>query len=128
MPDIITIERLEVFTCIGVPDEERACEQKLELTISFPVVDLQKAARLDEVAHTVDYFQVARLAGEVARARPRKLIETLGEDLAAAVLGRFAVKWVEIEIRKFILPDAEYVGLRIKRRRDKNLRVKKNPD
>ncbi len=114
--DTITIEGLQVFTRIGVPDEERANSQKLEIFITFPVANLAKAARRDDIGLTVDYFQVAQLAKSVANERPRKLVETLAEDLASAVLRQFAVKWVEIEIRKFILPDARHIGLRIKRK------------
>ncbi|MDD5262548.1 MAG: dihydroneopterin aldolase [Methylacidiphilales bacterium] len=119
MSDTIIIEGLQVFTRIGVPEDERANAQKLEISITFPLANLKKAARLDDIGLTVDYFQVAQLAKSVAHERPRKLIETLAEDLAAAILRQFAVKWVGIEIRKFILPDARHVSVRIKRKGEK---------
>ena len=50
----------------------------------------------------------------VAR-RPRKLLEALAEDLASELIKNFPIKNVAIEIKKFILPDAQYVSVRIER-------------
>ena len=45
----------------------------------------------------------------------RKLIETLADQLAAALLAEFSLRWIEITIRKFILPNAEWVSVSIRR-------------
>jgi dihydroneopterin aldolase len=63
----------------------------------------------------------------VAAARPRKLIETLAEEIAQAILAGFAVKKVEVEIRKFILPDAEWVGVAIERKAVKRTEKRLRP-
>jgi len=54
---------------------------------------------------------VAEVVGE----RPRKLIETLADQLAAALLAEFSLRWIEITIRKFILPNTEWVSISIRR-------------
>jgi dihydroneopterin aldolase len=119
MSDKISIQGLEVWTRIGVPEEERARPQKLEINASFEVETVPEAARFDEVDLTVNYFDVAQAIRRIAESKERKLIETLAEDLASELLSEFGLKEIEVEIRKFIIPDCRYVGLKIKRKRRK---------
>ncbi len=117
MSDKISIQGLEVWTRIGVPDAERARPQKLEISASFSAETVKEAAHLDDVALTVNYFDVSQTIRRVTESGERKLIETLAEDLASALLGEFPIKDIEIEIRKFIIPECRYVSLRIERKR-----------
>jgi dihydroneopterin aldolase len=39
------------------------------------------------------------------------LIETLAEETAAHLLARFPLRKVAVEVRKFILPDVDYVSV-----------------
>ena len=52
-----------------------------------------------------------------SRGRGRALIETLAEEIAAELLARFPLQAVELELRKFILPDTAFVAVRIRRSR-----------
>jgi phosphoglycolate phosphatase/dihydroneopterin aldolase len=52
-----------------------------------------------------------------AEERPRRLIETLAEDIAGVVLTRYPVKEVEVEVRKYIVEGTGWVGVRIERSR-----------
>jgi phosphoglycolate phosphatase len=110
--DIVKIRGLEIPTFIGVPDDEREDEQVLKVNIdmvpevSFPLLN-------DEIEGGVDYYQVSLRLKEVALEKPRKLIETLAEDLARVVLEEFSVARVRVEIEKFILPDTDHVGVEI---------------
>lgn len=114
MKDTILIKRLKVPTFIGVPDEERAEIQELRISLELvPVNDFRNLG--DDIAQTVNYYEVAQRVKAVAMEKPRKLIETLAEELCEMVLGEFAVAQVLVEIEKFILPDADWVGLRLKR-------------
>ena len=47
--------------------------------------------------------------------RPRKLIETLADDIAETILHEFGLRWIEVTIRKFILPNAEWVSVSTRR-------------
>jgi dihydroneopterin aldolase len=49
--------------------------------------------------------------------RSDKLIETLADRLAAHLLRLFLIQKIEIELRKFVLPDAEYVSVTVTRTR-----------
>jgi dihydroneopterin aldolase len=46
------------------------------------------------------------------------LIETLAEETAAHLLAQFSLRKVEVEVRKFVLPDANYVSVTAVRERD----------
>ena len=58
---------------------------------------------------------LTRRVRQLAGARPRKLLETLAEEICACVLEEFSVRAVEVELRKYILPDTEYVAVRLSR-------------
>lgn len=112
--DQIFIRGLRVRCCIGVPEQERAQPQELVVNASFsPLVS--PGPLNDDIGRTIDYHAVALRLDELAGARPRKLIETLAEDLAAMVLDEFPVVGVSIEIEKFILPNTRCVGVAITR-------------
>lgn len=118
MTDTITIKNLEVWTFIGVPDEERAQQQKLEITVTFSLETLHQAALTDDVNFTINYYNVAQRIKYVAGLRERKLIETLAEELTRDLLKQFELKKIELEIRKFIIPDCRYISLKISRSKE----------
>lgn len=115
MSDRIRVVDLEVWTQIGVPDEERAHAQKLLVTAELIVDPFSAAAATDDIAKTVDYFAVAGRIKSLAAEKPRRLLETLAEELAADLLKSFAIKELNLEIKKFILPDARYVSVEVLR-------------
>jgi len=106
--DRIHIEQLEVHGRVGVPDSERAELQRL----IFNVTLWPKIAELhDDIANTVNYSAVAECVKEFVSQHNCKLIETLAEKIAAHLLAQFNLRKVEIEVRKFVLPDASYVSV-----------------
>ena len=115
-PDQILISRLELSTRIGATDVERNQPQRvlasivLETTRGFNQLG-------DRLSLTVDYDAVAQAVKTLATAGERTLIETLADEIATLLLGRFAITAVEVELRKFFLPDAEFTGVRIRRER-----------
>ena len=116
MPDLIRIEKLELSSFIGVPDEERAAAQRLTVNLTIePRRDF--TALGDAIENAVDYFAVCEAVKTLSLARPRSLIETLAEEIAALVLDRFAVRAVEVELRKYILPDTAHVAVSLRRER-----------
>lgn len=121
MSDIIKICGLETHSHIGVTEKERSRQQRLQINITLKVESIKSAALTDEVSTTVDYAVVAERVKEIVAERPRKLLETLAEDIAAHLLSRFPIKSVQVEIRKFIMPETEYVGISITRKKPKNL-------
>jgi len=127
MADWIDIRNLEVECHIGVPDEERATPQKLKVSVSMKAKGMDIAAQKDDVSLTTNYYDVAQRIKATAAARQRKLIETLAEDVANLLLKEFHLRQVEVEIHKFILPDADWVGVRISRKIKKPSKKTKLP-
>ena len=114
--DKIIIRGLSLSSHVGVPERERAESQQLRINVTlFPVPS--KKPLDDDIERTVDYYAVSLRLEDVAKEKPRKLIETLAEDMASTVLAEFAVSAVIIEIEKFILPNTDNVGVLIKRDR-----------
>src|SRR5207248_7091549 len=106
--DRIHIEQLEVHGRVGVPDSERAEPQRLILNITL----WPKIAELhDDIENTVNYSAVAECAKEFVGQHDYKLIETLAEETATHLLTQFSLRKVEVEVRKFVLPDANYVSV-----------------
>ena len=118
--DRILIPELPLSCHIGVTEQERAAEQEVLADIELGL-DLQPAGRFDSLDETLDYQRVGKTLVDLARARPRKLIETLAEDAAAELLGRFPVAWVRVRIKKpsaMANFGAPYAAVEIERRRD----------
>lgn len=113
-PDEIRIASLELQAHIGVPAAERKKVQRLTVSLTM-VPEHDFAAMDDDVARTIDYAAVAKSIRELAAARPRKLIETLAEEIAELVLEKFVCRHVALELRKYVLPDTEYVAVRLRR-------------
>jgi len=107
--DAIHIEQLELLARIGVTDDER--ERPQRLTVSITVWPNEQFDHLgDDVARAIDYSVVSAAARDFVAGRSDKLIETLAEALAGYLLGLFRIRQVQIELRKFALPDAQYTA------------------
>jgi len=114
MPDQIHIEALEVRSHIGVPEEERAAPQRLTVSLTLePNTDFRALG--DRIETTIDYAAVCEAVKTLAVARPRRLVETLAEEIAAHLLARFPIRHIAVELRKFILPETAHVAIRIER-------------
>jgi FolB domain-containing protein len=114
--DTITISDLEVFYCVGVPDEERATPQRLLVTVEMQH-DFGAAASGDELSGTIDYFAVSQRLLKFGDGVHWKLIETLAVDIAQMVLDDFQPRSVSVEVKKYILPQAKHVAVRLERNR-----------
>jgi len=114
MTDRILIEALELSSFLGVPDEERTTAQRLTVSLVLePIRDFR--ALDDRIENAVDYFILCEFVKSLSQARPQRLIETLAEEIATGLLARFPLHAVEVELRKFILPDTQFVAVRIRR-------------
>ena len=109
-PDTIHLRGLAVSSRIGATPEEQAFPQRLLLDLE--IVPLWPFNRLeDSLARTVDYAAVSQEIITLAADRPRHLLETLAVDCASHILQHHAAREVGVRIRKFILPETEYVAV-----------------
>ena len=112
----ITISELEVFYHVGVPDAERAQPQRLLLTVEL-AHDFAAAAATDDVTKTIDYYAVSQRLLRYGEGRSWKLIEKLAADIAATLLTEFQPASISVEVKKFIIPEARHVAVRLTRSR-----------
>jgi dihydroneopterin aldolase len=112
--DSIRVEQLEVSARVGVTDQERNQPQRLTVSMTLwprrPLVDLG-----DDVRNTINYSEVCDATKEFANDSSCRLIETLADLLAMHLLKRFAIQQVNVEVRKFVRPDAKFVAVTITR-------------
>jgi dihydroneopterin aldolase len=112
--DQIHIEQLEISGRVGVPEKERAAPQRLTATVTLWL--RRQAENLDDrIAQTVNYSEVCDAIKDFARDHTYTLIETLANELAMHLLRRFAITKVAIDLRKFVVPEAQYVAVRLSR-------------
>ena len=114
MERIIEIRGLEVCAHVGVPEEERRMTQRLLIDLRFAAA-LQPLALNDDLELTVDYAAVSLRVAAIAEEYPRRLIETLADELAALLQSEFSLAWIEVTIRKFILSQTEWVSVSVKK-------------
>jgi dihydroneopterin aldolase len=114
--DQIHIEQLEAFAHIGVPDDERASAQRLTLNLTlWPTGGVGNLD--DQIARAVDYAVVCEETKNFVQRRSDRLIETLADALARHLLKNFQLERVMIELRKYILPEVEFVSVTVTRDR-----------
>ena len=114
--DQIHIEGLEVFAHIGVPDEERATTQRLRFNLTlWPIRQMDDLK--DEIERAVNYAAVCAEVKKVVEQRDDKLIETLANTVALHLLESFEIRRVMVELRKYILPEVEFVSVTVSRER-----------
>lgn len=114
--DVIRITDLEVHYRVGVPDEERSTPQRLLLCIEMEH-DFAAAIAGDDLAQTINYFAVTQRLLRLGDNREWRLIEALASDIATLILTQFHPSRVTVEVKKFIIPEAAHVSVRLTRSR-----------
>lgn len=111
-PDHISIKGLKLTCHIGVPDEERASPQNLLADITL-FTEKSLSGLQDDIANTINYDSLAQSIGKEALRTPRKLIETLAEDIGKLCCRQNGVAKAKIEIKKYILPQTDHVSVTV---------------
>lgn len=83
----------------GVLESEKQTGQPFFVDVTM-FTDFTRAAATDNVAHTVNYAEVAETIRAVITGESLDLIETLAEQLAQAILEQFPLLAVELTVHK----------------------------
>ena len=111
----VELRGLRLLGTHGVLPEERDRPQPFEVDI-----DLDVAATGDTLDATVDYGAAVRTAAAVVAGPSRQLLETLADDIAAALLEDDGVDGVTVVVRKLRPPvpfDLASAAVRVRRSR-----------
>ena len=117
--DAILLEGIQVPAALGVTAAERRMRRPVLLDLEVEY-DLRAAGRSDRIGQTLHYKRIFEVVEDVAANQEHKLVEALGERIAAAVLDKFDALAVTVTVRKPkpIAGVLEHAGIRIRRRRD----------
>lgn len=100
MSDFIYIEGLEVFAHHGVYKEETSLGQKFIVSAKLNL-DVSKAAQEDNLELSVNYAEVCKYITEFTQKNSYKLIETVADNLARAILVRYSgISECEVTVKK----------------------------
>jgi phosphoglycolate phosphatase len=112
----IEINKLELKCRIGVTEKERVNPQRLVVSLRFQISETFQFLE-DRFERTIDYARVAAEVEKVVRMTGAHLIETLIVQICDALMARFPIDRLQIELRKFILPNTDYVSVSLDKRR-----------
>jgi dihydroneopterin aldolase len=94
---ILELRELAIFGRHGVLDEERRDGQEFLYDIRLDVGD---AGASDRIEDAVDYRDIADCVREVSASRSFNLIEALAQAVADALIERFPVRSVRVQVTK----------------------------
>jgi dihydroneopterin aldolase len=118
--DKILIHGIQFFGRHGVKPEEHVVGGRYVVDVTVEA-DLRPAAASDDVADTVSYSDVYRTVVEIGTGREFRLVETLAETMARAILERYPqAAAVTVRVKKQPPPTAgilDYAGVEITRRK-----------
>ncbi|MCX8998104.1 2-amino-4-hydroxy-6-hydroxymethyldihydropteridine diphosphokinase [Rhizobiaceae bacterium BDR2-2] len=124
MTDRVFVSSLCLHGHHGLHPEETRLGQKFLIDIEC-AADLSPCATDDDYEKAVCYGTLCDIAAEVSASGPFKLIETLGQRIAEAILARFyAVSEVVVRVRKPSAPlpaMLDHAGVEIRRRRRRRI-------
>ncbi len=118
--DKIIIRNLEFYASLGVSPAEREVGQRLLANVESSY-DLRRAGQSDRLADTVSYSELARTVQQVGTETECKLLEFMAEEMVRAILARFPVDDVRLQLFKKPPPTSllmEVAGVEIYRRRE----------
>lgn len=118
--DKIILKDIVFFAQVGVPEEERTQEQVVIAHVELGI-NVREAAAGDDLSRSVDYEAAREEVRKVGSAHPYRLVETMAEEVAAALLAKFPIEQTVVRLRKRDLTGPEgpiYAAVEITRHRN----------
>jgi 7,8-dihydroneopterin aldolase/epimerase/oxygenase len=114
---LVFLRGLELIGSIGIYEHERRYNQRIVVSVDLTVADRYDGIG-DDISAVYDYDHAIAAIRECVQRRHYNLIETLAEDIAAAILAAPDVTVIKVMIEKpDVLPSCRSVGIEIERRR-----------
>jgi dihydroneopterin aldolase len=111
--DSLLLQNIEVWTRIGVGEDERKNLQLLLVSVELQL-SIAAIATSDNVQLGIDYAEVVETIMKIAKTE-RKTVERFAEDISSTIRERFAVSTVRVTIEKLPKLPLEAIRLRIER-------------
>lgn len=99
MTDRIILEGMQFYGYHGRNEEERVLGQPFEVNMEAEI-DLSAAGTSDDIADSVSYTDLYRVAKRHAEGQPRNLVEAVAQAIASEILDEFPVESVRVRVTK----------------------------
>jgi len=108
--DAILLKNLQAFCRLGSYDSERILGQNIIIQLELEL-DLNKAAKSNDVNDSIDYVKVSLAIRELAQSREFLLIENLCNEIIEMLFAKFSIlEGIQIEITKTIVNADQFTG------------------
>ena len=108
--DWLRLLGIQAYGHLGVTSKERDLGQRVEVDVEI-AYDPSARRRPDSLEAFVDYEELGRLVRSQIEMSRCKLIETLAEEVALALLEEFQTPRVRVRLRKLHIPVAGFSGV-----------------
>lgn len=119
--DLIWLNGVECRCRVGVPAAERRKPQKVLVDVGLEL-DLEPAARGDDMRLSVDYWAIEKEVRAIAESGERALVETLASRLARELLRTQPLaSAIRVRVHKTpaVMPKTREVVVELRREREK---------
>lgn len=117
-PDKIVIRDLTLMVNVGCTAEERSYPQRLTLDVEVEL-NTELAAKTGRLSETVCYMELSNSLRDLVKKQNWALIEQLAHDVCHLLFEKFPpVQQIRLNVKKYVLPEASWVGLELIRKRD----------
>jgi len=110
VPDWLRLAGIQAYGHLGVTSKERDLGQRVEADVEI-AYEASARRRPDSLDAFVDYEELGRLVRVQIEMSRCKLIETLAEEVALALLEEFQTPRVRVRLRKLHVPVSGFSGV-----------------
>jgi 7,8-dihydroneopterin aldolase/epimerase/oxygenase len=109
-PDWLRLAGIQAYGHLGVTSKERDLGQRVEADVEI-AYEPSPRRKPDSLEAFVDYEELGRLVRTQIEMSRCKLIETLAEEVALALLEEFRTPRVRVRLRKLHVPVSGFSGV-----------------
>ncbi len=108
--DWLRLARIQAYGHLGVTQKERDLGQRIEADVELAYAP-RPARRPDVLVEAIDYEEVHRLVRSQIEMSRCRLLETLAEELAFALIAEFDSPRVRVHLRKLHVPVGDFTAV-----------------
>jgi dihydroneopterin aldolase len=108
--DWLRLPRIQAYGHLGVTQKERDLGQRIEADVELAYAP-SKTRRPDSIDDAMDYEEVHRLVRSQIEMSRCRLLETLAEELALALIQEFDTPRVRVHVRKLHVPVPDFTTI-----------------
>lgn len=105
--DWLRLARIQAYGHLGVTQKERDLGQRIEADVELAYAPREKR-RPDVLDDAMDYEEIYRLVRAQIEMSRCRLLETLAEELALALIQEFDTPRVRVRVRKLHVPVQDF--------------------